>query len=261
MLSRSVRTRGVSFAFLFGPPRYIGREEAARVHGLLCDKLRQDDFTFRYGGTDPSGRKTSRTFSIQLERNEGRGGISISVEHSGGQVPIRLLMTYNWPPSEQHVKEQFDDASEAVFSALEGDWQKVVAEARLRAECSVGTISALEFIRARCLRLSDDWFQAVGKPQTFVGLQFETGATPVTEDPLEGPTHELKIETLREDARSLYIELMSQWTQVPRTSDPGAGIDVSRLRPFNLAPSQYIDYSHEHLRSVVTLLEKQGGGE
>jgi hypothetical protein len=156
VLSNSLRTRGIVFAFLFGPPRFVARAEASKVHNALCEKLGYDDISFQYGIVEGTKGPQSKGFSIVCTRKEGRGALLVQVDNAGVDAPLRLLISHDWPPSLEHVKETFDTAADAVFNSLEGTWQRVLAEVRLRAQCTAQGGSAIGFIRDHLLRLDKD---------------------------------------------------------------------------------------------------------
>lgn len=261
MHPQSLRTRSVAFAFIFGPPRFIKREEAASVHSRLCDDLSQDDISFRYVPVDPLENPASRkVFRIEMERREGRGGFKVVVDRIGPPIipgdGLRLLLDYTWPPSSEHVHEQFDIAAAAVLAALEGQWQKVMAETRVRAQCDAGG-SAIDFMRLRALRLSPGWIESLDGRLAFAGVKLVTAADWPTEDaPLKGPERNISIEVLSEDPNGLYFESVSVWRQF---SGPVTGsADLERARRFDEKPSQYVTNATEHLRQMVTGLSREG---
>lgn len=90
MIPNSLRTRGVLFAFLFGPPRFIEREEAARVHGKVCDHLKHDDFVFRYSASGTPDKPQSRGFSISFQRKEGQGSFTTAIDLNNVNSPVRV---------------------------------------------------------------------------------------------------------------------------------------------------------------------------
>jgi hypothetical protein len=260
MLPNSLRVRAVHFAFLFGPPRFVGREEASRVHGKVCDALGIDDIAFRYASSTTSEKPNSKGFSIVLERKEGRGSFAATLDNKNVGEPIRLLLTYTWPPSLEHANETFDMTAEAAFSALDGDWQCVLAEARLRAQCDVRGGNALTFMRQRLLRQADDWVSDLGTPVAFCGVKFEVAATPPGENPLDGAKRELAVELLREDPGGLYLELMSQWPQVvSMPSSQAAAADVRSIRQLDKKPSKYVADAFAYLQARVESLASAKG--
>jgi hypothetical protein len=256
MLAESLITRGVHFAFLFGPPRTVERQEAARAYDNVCDALRIQDFTFRYESPDTSPR--SRGFKIDLGRKEGKGAFGVTVDNPNIQQPIRLLLQYAWPPSLQHVTERFDLAADAVFEALEGEWQRVRAEVRLRAHCSVRSRNARALLRKDYLALPDTWVSALGEPLTFVGLKFRTAAGAPEEGPLDAPSRDLAIEVLQEDPACLYFEFVSMWPQAPNVAGASGAVAVQSLRTFNNRPSEYVDSAHEFLSERLRGLSEVG---
>ncbi len=246
MLPQSLTTRSVHFAYLFGPPRIVGRQEAASVYDKVCEQLRLDDFTFKYESAKDAGPQ-SQGFRIQLERREGRGLFSVSVDNPSIQQPIRLLVQYNWPPSLEHVFERCDLAVAAVFEALQGRWQKVYAEVRLRAHCGDRNRNALGFLRDQVFRLPPGWLDALGQPLHFLACKFATGTGGPAGEPLDNPVRELSMEVLKEDRGALYFELLSQWPQVPTPGAITAPAERPAARQFTLKPSEYIRAEHEFL--------------
>lgn len=259
MLANSLRTRGIEVAYLFGPPRFVPRDEASQVHGRVCDALHYDDLTFRYSTSEtpiPVPASQSKGFSITFERKEGRGAYAVTIDNPGVFNPIRLLLGYTWPQSLEQAKEQFDLTSEAVFSGLKGPWQLVMVEVRLRTQCSVQQDDALQFITSKMLRLSPEWLTSLGQPLALGSLKFEVEAGPPVK-PLSNPKRELSIEVLREDPSCLYLELMSQWQQfavMPR----GTTIEVANLRQIESKPSVYISEALTYLRDRIEDLAREG---
>ncbi|RJP35102.1 MAG: hypothetical protein C4547_09910 [Phycisphaerales bacterium] len=264
MLPNSLKTREIRCALLFGPPRFLSREAASAVHGAVCDALGVDDLAFRYSSMDSQAAAASRGFKIEMDRKEGRGGFAIALDHAGGQAgdPIRLLMLYRWPPSMVHVSEVFDMASGAVFGTLEGRWQTVMAEVNLRAQCETAHRDGLRYVLDRCIKLPQAWVEGLGSPLAFASVGFEVNPAEVTQDPLDSPARNLKVEVLREDPSGLYIELVSRWTQLPLR--PGAGpaipVDVRMVRKFDQKPSAYVKNAQEFLIERIGALAEAGDG-
>ncbi|MBM4039755.1 MAG: hypothetical protein FJ290_14705 [Planctomycetes bacterium] len=261
MLPNSLRIREVRFAFLFGPPRFIEREEASRIHGAVCDALRYDDISFQYTPLGDSGRLESKGFRIALERKEGRGAYAATLENENVHKPIRLLLVYTWPPSLEHAKESFDITQEALFASLNGEWQRVLAEVRLRAQCDTRQHSGLDFVKGTLLRAPADWLASLGEPLTICGVKFEVAPTPPPEhDNLEGAKRQLEVEVLRENPAGLYLELMCQWPQLALTSPvPAGGPAPVRIRQIDRKPSEYISYAKAYLEGwIASLAEAKG---
>ena len=250
MQPNSLRTRGVSFAYLFGPPRLIDRNEASRVHGGVCDRLKLDDLSFQYNCSEPAQKPSSRGFAIIMQRQEGRGVFRIVVDHPGAGNPIRLFLEWVWPPSNIHVNERFDEAAEAVLDGgLEGQWQRVMAEARLRAQCDVKTGGSLAFLTDEVPKFSATAADTLGTPLTFVTIGLHTTPTTQTDQPLIDPARELTIEILREDPKVLYLELVSKWTQVPIGT---TAVALNQIRPIAAKPSEYIENAQTALCDWVS---------
>ena len=255
MLATSLRIRAAHFAFLFGPPRFVRREEASCVHGKVCDALKLDDITFRYSSAPASEKPESRGFSIVLDRKEGRGLFSVTVDNKTVNEPIRLLLAYTWPPSLTSAEETFDLASSAVFSALEGSWQRVLAEVRLRAQCDTRERDGLGFMTETLLGHARDWISGLGTPLSFCGMKFGVPATSPKENQLEGAKRELSLEVLREDPVGVYLELMSQWPQIPAIPRVQGGVvDMGKIRQIDGKPSEYIGEAYEYLEARAASL-------
>jgi hypothetical protein len=233
---------------LFGPPRVVEREEASRLHGRLCDALKRDDVSFRYNPAEQAVPQQSRGFAIQMERPEGRGGFRVTVDYKGADNPLRLLMEFHWAPSEVHVHEQFDITAETVFDVLEGEWQKVMAECRIRAQCSTRSGGGLDFLRDELLRLDGRRADALGSPVAFASVNLRALPATQTQDPLANPRRELTAEVLREDPKAVYLELMSQWAQFPVA---GKQINLAAIRRIDEKPSSYIEDGTQALRNWV----------
>lgn len=246
MRPESLRTRGLMFAFLFGPPRAIDRAAASQVHNRVCDEFKLDDFSFRYTTGEPGLKEPSRAWAVLMERQEGRGRFRIVVDHAGGNKPQRLLMEYQWPISpDVDANERFDMAAKAVFAALPGEWRKVVAEVRLRTQCDAAGGDAAAYMAGRLLNLQGRRAEAM-HPITFASTTLHSTPTEPTTDPLADPIREVMIEVLREDPRSLYLEYMARWTQAP----PNARVvDPALLRPIDQDPSAYVEAANEGLRA------------
>ena len=259
MTAQSPTTRGVRFAYLFGPPRFLGRDEASGIHGAICDALRLDDLAFQYSSDEKTKPPAARGFAVELRRKEGRGGFAVSVNMGGLSSPMRCLITWDWPPSLEHVKQQFDKTASALFGQLEGPWQKIVAEVRLRSHCGVPEATALGFITGHMLRLSSDWLESLGKPLVFGSVQLQVAPSHDPEQPLQGPRRELTVEVLREDPRSLYLELMSQWPHMPAPTELGAEFNVGKIRPILDKPSDYVEEAWAFLDSRLAALKAQAG--
>jgi hypothetical protein len=248
MLPNSLRIRGVHFAFLFGPPRFVERAEASEVHGKVCDALKMDDITFRYSSAPASEKPESRGFSIALERKEGRGSFDVTIDNKTVNEPIRLLLGYTWPPSREDAKQTFDMAAEAAMSSLKGSWHRVLAEVRLLAQCDTREHDGLAFIEETLLGQAKEWLSALGEPLSFCGMRFEVAATPPNEDSLQGPKRELSIEVLREDPGGVYLELMSQWPQIPPMPRVQASVaNLGQIRQIDRKPSEYIEDAYDYL--------------
>jgi hypothetical protein len=164
---------------------------------------------------------------------------------------MRLLISYDWPPALESVTDLFDLASAALFESLKGDWQRVVAEVRLRAQCEDRDKNGLQFFRTRVLGVSPDKLAQLGAPLVFGSVRLEVGSTVSAEDSLHGPKRDVLIEVLREDPRSLYLEVVSQWSQLPVSPLPGAAIDLTRIRPIDKEPRDYVRETYEFLRQNV----------
>lgn len=258
MLSDTLRTRAVIFAFLFGPPRFIRRDEASELYGAVCDALNVEDLTFRYSTAEPATRASSIGFSISLARKEGRGEYSVIVDQPNAEMPIRLLMQYAWPPSLEHVVEYFDMTAQAVFDKLAGPWQKVLAEARTQAEVHPSGENGLSFLKRRVFCLRDDWYQTLGTGLSMAGVKFEVHpGRPDQGDSLSNPGRDLMMEVLRQTPAGLYLELKSMWPQMPQAMDGTVPFDLSAIREIDKKPSEYVSESNQYLRDVLDALDQE----
>jgi hypothetical protein len=257
MIPGSLRTRGVIFARLFGPPRFIERTEAYRLHEGACQALSCDDLSFKYESPEATKGTRSRAFAIHFERKEGRGSYNVVLNNPGIEAPIRFLVQYDWPESELHVTQRLDDTDKAVFDNLAGDWQTVLVEVRIRTQCTLANGTALDFFKNQVFKLSPDFYQNMGSPMVFCGAKLIVAASQIQGDEMAGAQRELSLEVLKEDRNCIYLELMSQWPQVAPTA--AKGIDLSNLRQFSSAPSGYVQDSYEYLRQQVSALCDRGG--
>lgn len=260
MIPTSFRTRSVVFAYLFGPPRLLSRQEGVAVYDAVCTALGVDDLTFRYGATESGDvpattAERSRGFSVQIERKMGRGSYKVTIDNSSVNQPIRFLAEYLWPPSREHVSEDFDATAEAVFGALTGQWQRVLAETRIRGQLEAAGGSALAFLSEQALRIEPNRLALLEAAPQFVGISLETPPGDPTEaDPLHQPKREISLQVLREDKRSVYVELMSQWPQLAIVGQGEIEVDARRIRSFDHAPSAYIRNSVDYLQERVLQL-------
>ena len=259
MISRSPMTRSVYFAYLFGPPRFIQREEAYEIHGQVCRAIGCEDLAFQYLNPEAQVRG-SRAFCLQFQRKEGRGAYTITIDNPGMQAPVRLLMQYVWPPSVEHVTETMDGTSRAVFDHLEGRWQKVLAEVRIRAQCEARENDGLRFMKEAIFRLPPSWFESLGQAKD-MSAKFEVPASTFSENSMDNPRRELLIETLKEDPGSLFIELMSRWPHLPEAFRPAERIDVSSVRQIEDNPSAYIGEAYAFLQEQIAGLDVRKEGQ
>jgi len=198
----------------------------------------------------------SRIFSIIMERAEGRGGFKVMIDTKSPQDPVRLLAEYNWPPSLAHVKEHLDDTAKAVFSALDGTWQKVLAEVRLRAQCGVEGNDAARYMREHVVRLNPETVESLDAQIGFASVKIETDPlAPREGDDFFGPKRELTLEVLRENRSCLYMEMMSMWPQLGGMPARGEmQLDLSQVRRIAGAPSAYVEHAYEFLTKTVVRL-------
>lgn len=242
------------FAYLFGPPRVISRQEGVEVYDAVCEALGVDDLTYKYTANPspdvpPPVAERSRGYSIQIERRIGRGTFKVTVDNATIQQPIRFLIEFTWPPSVEHVTQDFDTTAEAAFRVLSGDWQRVLAETRIRGQLEAAGGSALSFLTNRVLQLDAQRVASLEAQPEFVSVSLHTPAGhPTDGDPLHQPKRQAQLELLREDSRSIYVELVSQWPQLATSNVRGQlEIDARRIRHFDSPPSAYLRNSVEYL--------------
>ena len=247
MASDSYRTRGAIFVFLIGPPKNLTRHDGISIYCAVAEALGADDMSFRFqsGERQPDG---TTGFSIQMERQSGREKLNIEISSTDPNSPIRLLFRYEWPASNQLFLEDFDAGSQAVFEALGADWQRVLAEARIRGQVDVRGGSGLTYLSDHLIRLTEKGHAAHGR-LSFLGFKYETAAADFTDaDQLANPKRDVSVEVLREDPRCLYLEVMSQWPQLAIAPDGTVELSPGRIRAFPSAPSVY-------LRNTITYLD------
>jgi len=263
MISESLTCRASIFAYLFGPARHVARTEAMRVYDALCTSLSWEDLAFQYeqraDPTAPPGRSDFVGFSIVCKRSEDRAITAITVDRAVRDAPLRVLTEQVWPQSPSHVDEIADIASEAVLSALEpvgGDWQKLLAESRLRYQCSVPGNDGLGFLFDRLVKTRRAFAEMMGRV-TVAGFRCESASDAPGGDSLNAPKRELSIEVLREDPRSLYLELVSQWAAVPLPNGITGPPSTAGIRPVDRTPAEYIGHERRFVVDLLTALESE----
>lgn len=249
---------------MIGPPRILSRKDGSEIHDSVCNALGYDDFTFKYlaspvlsegqeSGEPRPGK--SRGFAIQMARQQGRGALKISIDNANISQPVRFLVEYTWPSSREHVYEDIDAAAEASFHVLGNNWQRVMAEARVRLQFEARGGSAIRFLTEQALYLDDSRLQHLETAPSFASIMLETPAgNPTSADPFHQPRREIKIEVLREDERCVYIEVMSQWPQLAPTANGSMAVDPSRIRTFDYPPSDYIRNTLSFMQDNVLAL-------
>ncbi|MEM7165398.1 MAG: hypothetical protein AAF581_08040 [Planctomycetota bacterium] len=248
MATEALNPRSVTFAYLFGPPRHVPRDEAARIHAAVCDRLGFDDISFLYKN-EPGAGQQADTCGLACSRSEGREVFQFAVESRGLQAPMRLYLSNPWPGSLEEVQERFDATSEAVFEALDGEWHNVLAETRIRAHCSAGGGDGAGYIRDTLLRAPAGWLGA-DPALASCSIKYKLDA----EDPASDPARELSIEPLQADPTCLYLELISRWTCTRGTKDK-----QQLLTTIEGKPSDYIRDSYAFLLENE-LPKKKGAG-
>ncbi len=249
MLEDSYQTRGLSFAFLIGPPRNLSRQIGMGIHSAVCDVLGVDDIGFKYqpGEPQPSGE---RTFSIHLTREDGRQRFTVEIDQQANQQPIRLLLGYEWPASNEVVFGDFDATCDAAFKVLGDGWQRVLAEARIRGQVHARGGSAVSFLSRDVLGVSKG--DRIDEHLSFTAIKYETVAAEFARGAeLTNPKRDVSVEVLRQDPRSLYVEVMSQWPQVAISADGTVRVDPGTIRSFQSSPSEYLLDTIGYTESVV----------
>lgn len=258
MIGTSFRTRGVVFAFLIGPPRVVTRKEGMEIHEKVCNALGVEDLSFKYtsGASPEMMQGVVGGWAIQIERTIGRGVLRLTLDCAQNQIglvqPVRVLMEHTWPPSLENVKEDLDSLYEATFEALGHGWQRVLAEVRVRGQLQAKGDSSVDYLLSSVMRFPKAALSGLtGKPDFLsVGLEIPAG-DPTEGDALNQPKREVRVEVLRDDPRSLYLEVMSQWPQVAQLSGNVLELDARRIRTFDAKPSQYLqhgmDFTTDHV--------------
>ncbi|GEM_PF-2071505 len=255
MRPNSLQTREILFAYFMMPPRFLSRIDASALHNEVCEALSYDDLVFTYRpldsiqtSPDPGGGSSSG-FATTFERREGRGAFRLLLENKTVREPLRLLISHVWPTASLDI---FDISADTVSRNLPDNTQRVLAEVRIRAQCSTTSSSGINYLLEHVLRFTDEQKDSFGGNLNFASTKIEIpGASPTEDDQLANPKREMTLEVLREDPSRLYIELMSQWTQVPSSVRPGGQIDLSSLRRITEPPRSYIQDAQGYLDRVL----------
>jgi hypothetical protein len=261
--SNTFRLRGIAFAYLFGPPRELGRPEGSKIHDAICQELRLDDFSFQFTRQEEAPRSTG--FRIQMGRLEGRGGLEVLVEGKGVQTPLRFLVHQVWPQSSEVAAQQTEMVTSAFWKGLGGEgWQVVLAEVRLQAQCGSGEPKAIDWFRKHALPFGDERFSRLGGQVSFADVKLEV-LPPVGEiDFWSSARREISLQVLREDPRDVYLDVVSTWSGLRAV--PGAqGLMVQVAGPDQrlpeASPGEYIRQTMEYTRTRVLNLVPEGDEE
>lgn len=85
-----------------------------------------------------------------------------------------------------------------------------------------------------------------------MAIKYETVAAEfVRGEELANPKRDVSVEVLRQDPRSLYVEVMSQWPQIAIASDGTVRVDPGTIRSFQSPPSEYLLDTIDYTESVV----------
>ena len=190
-----------------------------------------------------------------FERKAGRGSVFRVLLDSPG--PLRLLIEYEWPESEKHIFDYLDKTTEAVFDVLGQELQKVAAEVRLRAECVTENNDAVAYMNDHIFKLGDDWRKSFGEAIFNSKASINVASGSAKDDSLANPQREISIEVLQEDRRSLYFELVTQWSQVAGMSPPQGEVKVSELRVIDRKPNEYVGSELDFLRKRIEELPRE----
>ena len=178
----------------------------------------------------------------------GAGRFSVTLDSPGMNNPIRLLAQYTWPPSVEHVCQDFDAATDAAFAALGGGYEKILAETRIRSQVEAAGKDAVSYLTGAALRVDSTALSKLEAPPNYVAVVLETPpGDPSEVDQLRQPKREMHVEVLREDARAVYIELVSQWAQLATAPGRAVELDPQRVRRFETPPSAYMTDSMEYM--------------
>ena len=233
MKENSFRIRGLFFAILLGPPRTLPRPEAVSYFARTCDEVGFDDLSFKYEGGS-SEATASDGFKVSMERKAGKGGLTITLEGKGAGFPMRFLFQSLWPASTEVVQQEIDGAVRALAASLPGT-VVVMTEARLRGHCNASGGKALDFLVANALRLPDKCNLRLDGRLRDAGLSLEVFPEPTIGSDVAGgigpPTRRsINIETLKDDERDLYVDVMAQWGLSPLQGGGVPGTQVSSPR-------------------------------
>jgi hypothetical protein len=255
MRKETYRVRALVFAYLFGPPRELSREDATRIYNAICTELKLDDLSFHFAPT-PEESERSKGFRIRLERREGRGGLRILLEGRGIQEPMRLLIHADWPATEQHFKEQADMIAKGVWSSLGGEGDVVVAEVRVMGQCFSGRDHSVALFTDAVLGLRSEALSLLGTPLRFASVTLDVGPpSGVRVELFDRATREIKLEVLREDPRDVYLEIASQWSLLRPLGDAPVMIaDAGSRTLVERNPSEFVDNALDYIRNRVLQL-------
>ena len=183
-----------------------------------------------------------------MGRKEGSGGIEILIEGPKPRVPRRLLINSAWQLGSAKVPEENMDMIADAFWSEFGANQILLAEVRIRAQCSSGKPHAGSWFRDSMFRETD--LDSLGGKLAYAGARLEIQPHPSAEF-WDSPKREISLEVLREDPRDIYMDIMSQWQRLP-----GAGPSWDLLA--TAKPSEFIQAAVSYTRSKVLGLFAEG---
>ncbi len=246
-LADRIQYRALIFAYLYGPPVPVTREEALRVFGSLSKSL-CPTASFKY---EPSEGENRLGFKVLISEKEGRRSCGITLDVHMGALRMRVDQSY--PSSFQDGCERADDIL-AVIRPLASQSEEQLVEVRVRAQTATNKDSAQEFIAANLLGGNAARLHRLGHLGHF-GIRYEIAPEQKADGPLDRPAREVVVEPLREEGSSLYVEVMSKWGRaLLRASKGGAGHDIVPGGPLTysvLKPSQYFGEVSEYVTGTL----------
>lgn len=243
-LAETIRYRAAIYAAVYSPPEAIPRAQAAEVYARLAAAV-FPELSLEY--VPAAGEKP---FKLLMREKQGRRADTVIVDMPS-QQGLRLLLDQTWPESFVVAKEKADMTFQ-LCDPFVSERQVDLVEARIRAQVSTGEKSAMDYL-VRKLVGQKSKLASLGTVE-HLGLHCEIALDLPATTPLSAPKREVKIERLREEPSSLYIEVMSNWGRVALPPNQGKAKEP-RLMPGPLSNGQ--EKPSAYLAEVGAYIEEQ----
>ncbi|MBI4569931.1 MAG: hypothetical protein HY719_16180 [Planctomycetes bacterium] len=271
MVPDSLRTRGVLFAVVFGPPVNLSRALATAIFNAVCDQLSMD-LTLKYAAPAPHAPQGSKG-EVVLSHQDGRRGLEVRV--TSAPDGIRLVINSEWPEEtlDEDIAPRADKVAEAVYQLARpeiqktgGDLVKGAMSTRIRAQVLTPQADAMAFLRQHLVRVPAGWEEATGRKVNLASVRLMLPPrAPGAEagkgegSPAPAPACQAAIEVLAEDPRALYLEISESWSDVrPVVTETGQVLPGNfQLTPMELKPSECLGSTHQSLTQLVKTLFQQ----